>query len=268
VNFGSIYGQGAAGLVQSAWAQFDLILDLAEAATWLQAIEQAYYRLAQWRRDHYQQCEDRRFIVIGKDAARGIGRVYPKSHVPEGLSYYTRCCNLPIQGICADISMQALAYVDDRLFEAGIDGGPVAWLHDEIVIEVRADQATQAAEILKQSMVDAFAEALPGAPLNGLVEPHIAMNWGETKKKKAPVNAPPPRAPDLATVYAERVRLLSPDVSEDEARARAYDYVVSICRARYGVGLEVAKRAVLTVLKAQRDAAAAALGLEAKGEES
>jgi DNA polymerase I-like protein with 3'-5' exonuclease and polymerase domains len=44
---------------------------------------------------------------------------------------------------------------DDRLFDAGIDGGPVAWLHDEIVIEVREDQAAQAAEILKQAMIDA-----------------------------------------------------------------------------------------------------------------
>ena len=48
-----------------------------------------------------------------------------------------------------------------RLFDAGIDGGPVAWLHDEFVLEVRADQAEHAAELLKQTMVDAFAETFP-----------------------------------------------------------------------------------------------------------
>ena len=31
VNFGGIYGQGADGLVQSAWAQWGLVLDQAEA---------------------------------------------------------------------------------------------------------------------------------------------------------------------------------------------------------------------------------------------
>ena len=77
--------------------------------------------------------------------------------------------------------MLALAYVDDRLFDADIDGGPVAWLHDEIVLEVREDQAERAAEILKQAMIDGFAETFPGAPLNGLVEPHIGLNWGEAK---------------------------------------------------------------------------------------
>ena len=43
MNFGGIYGQGAAGLVQSTWAQFDLVLDPMEANGWLQAFETAYY---------------------------------------------------------------------------------------------------------------------------------------------------------------------------------------------------------------------------------
>jgi DNA polymerase I-like protein with 3'-5' exonuclease and polymerase domains len=69
--------------------------------------------------------------------------------------------------------MLALAYVDDRMFEAGIEGGPVAWLHDEIVLEVAGESAEQAAELLKRAMIDAFAETFSGAPVNGLVEPHI-----------------------------------------------------------------------------------------------
>jgi DNA polymerase I-like protein with 3'-5' exonuclease and polymerase domains len=77
--------------------------------------------------------------------------------------------------------MLALAYVDERLFDAGIDGGLVAWLHDEIVLEVREDQAQRAAEILEQSMIDGFAETFPGAPVNSLVEPHSGMSWGEAK---------------------------------------------------------------------------------------
>jgi DNA polymerase I-like protein with 3'-5' exonuclease and polymerase domains len=101
--------------------------------------------------------------------------------VPEGGSYYTRCCNLPIQGACADAAMLALASADDRLFDAGVDGGLVGWLHDEFIIEVREDHAGRAAEILKQAMIDGFAETFPGAPLAGLVEPHVGMNWGAAK---------------------------------------------------------------------------------------
>ena len=143
-------------------------------------VRDTYWGFVQWRRDHYRRCEG---SALHRDrqghGADGIGRIYPQSRVPEGGSYYTRCCNLPVQGACADASMLALAYVDDRLFDAGIEGGPVAWLHDEIVLEVRADQAERAAEILKQAMIDGFVETFPGAPINGLVEPHIGMSWAE-----------------------------------------------------------------------------------------
>jgi DNA polymerase-1 len=181
VNFGAIYGIGAEALVQSAWDSSGILLDPTEAKLWLAAFAASYPTFARWRREHYERCEAEHRIVIGKDAARGIGRIFLKSHLRGDESFYTRSCNLPVQGACADASMLALAYVDDRLFEADIDGGLVAWLHDEFVLEVRADQARQAAEILKQAMIDAFVETFPGAPLNGLVKPGIGMSWGEAK---------------------------------------------------------------------------------------
>ena len=49
------------------------------------------------------------------------------------------------------------------------------------LLEVREDQAERAAEILKQAMIDGFAETFPGAPLAGLVEPHVGMSWGAAK---------------------------------------------------------------------------------------
>ena len=183
VNFGSIYGQGADGLVKSAWANFNLDLSLAEARSWLDAFTSSYPQLVRWRREHYERCEERGYIVIGRDMGSGKGRIWPKSRLGQDESYYTRCCNLPIQGACADASMLALAYVDDRLYDAGIEGGSVAWLHDEIVVEVaRADHAERAAAILKQAMVDGFAETFPGAPLEGLVEPHVRKSWAEAKE--------------------------------------------------------------------------------------
>jgi DNA (cytosine-5)-methyltransferase 1 len=211
VNFGAIYGQGSAGLVGSAWANFDTVLEPIEAQAWLQAFADAYHGFAQWRRDHHQRCEDRGFIAIGKDAEKlGIGRIFPKSRMKEGASFYTRCCNLPIQGSCSDAAMLALAYVDDRLFDMKIDGGPVAWLHDEIVMEVPVEHAERAAAILKQAMIDGFAETFPGAPLDGLVEPKIGDNWAMAKTGAIRT------ASDVAP---ERVKLR--DVAEDAFQAEA-----------------------------------------------
>jgi DNA polymerase-1 len=242
VNFGAIYGIGANALVQSAWDSYSLVLDPIEARMWLDAFITSYPTFAAWRRQHYERCEAEHRIVIGKDAARGIGRVFLKSHLRGDESFYTRSCNLPVQGACADASMLALAYVDDRLFEADIDGGPVAWLHDEIVIEVREDQAEQAAQILKQSMIDGFAETFPGAPLNGLVEPHIGASWGEAKARGAASDVKP--GPDWAAVYTERFKLLRRNVGDDEARFRAFDHTVDRCREHSTLDLEQAKALV------------------------
>ena len=45
--------------------------------------------------------------------------------------------------------------------DRGINGGPVAWLHDEIVLEVPSEHAVKAAELLVKAMLDAFAETFP-----------------------------------------------------------------------------------------------------------
>jgi len=77
--------------------------------------------------------------------------------------------------------MLALTMIDRLLFEAGIDGGPVAWLHDEIVLEVPVAEANRAALLLRRAMTEAFLESLPGAPTRGLIEPTIGQSWAEAK---------------------------------------------------------------------------------------
>ena len=121
------------------------------------------------------------------DRPRGW-RVHEIHWNPEGYRY-TQCLNLPIQGICADISMLALAMIDRWLFEAGIDGGPVAWLHDEIVLEVPVAVADKSAALLRKAMTEAFLESLPGAPTRGLVEPTIGQTWAERREARARAGA-------------------------------------------------------------------------------
>jgi DNA polymerase-1 len=181
VNFGAAYGMGPNGLIATAWDRFDIVIGEAEAREWLEAFARSYPDFMCWRRMHATQCEIEGRIVIGAAASRGVGRFYPLSRLPEGKNVYTRACNLPVQGICADCSMLALTAIDRLLFEHGIDGGPVAWLHDEIIIEIKETDAERAAKLLEQAMTEAFAETFPGAPLNGLVEPRIIGNWGEAK---------------------------------------------------------------------------------------
>ena len=59
-------------------------------------------------------------------------------------------------------------------------------------------------------MIDGFAETFPGAPLNGLVEPHIGLNWGEAKAGEIRTASGVTPEPDFGLVCAERVKLSRP----------------------------------------------------------
>jgi hypothetical protein len=68
------------------------------------------------------------------------------------------------------------------LFEAGIAGGPVAWLHDEIVLEVRDDQAALAARPLRQAMTGKFVATFSNAPTRYLIKQvKIGQSLAEAK---------------------------------------------------------------------------------------
>ena len=176
MNFGRLYGQGAAGLVASAREQYGLILDLATAKEWIRAFEETYPDFTRWCQDFARACERSGRIPIGREG----GRVHEIHWNPEGYRY-TQCLNLPIQGACADAFMLALAMIDAALFEAGIEGGPVAAPHDEIVLEVPEADAARAADLLQEAMTAAFAATFPGAPLRDLVAVKIGRSWAETK---------------------------------------------------------------------------------------
>jgi DNA polymerase-1 len=176
VNFGRLYGQGARGLVTSAREQYGLILDLDTAKAWVRAFEETYPDFTRWCRTSSRACERAGRIQIGVAGGR-VHEIYWNS---DGYRY-TQCLNLPIQGACADAFMLALAAIDATLFEAGIEGGPVAAPHDEIVLEAPEADAERAADLLKKAMTDAFAETFPGAPLKDLVAVKIGRSWADTK---------------------------------------------------------------------------------------
>ena len=158
---------GARGLVKAAWRDYDMVIDAARGPRLARRLRPAYPELADWRRRHANQCEREGRIVIGRDAARGIGRVFPLSRLPAGWSAYTRACNLPIQGACADASMRALCGHRRASLRARRRRRPGALAHDEIVLEVPETDAERAAVLLERAMVAGFAKTFPARRSTG-----------------------------------------------------------------------------------------------------
>jgi DNA polymerase-1 len=212
INFGVIYGAGPAGLVASAWNGYGITLTLDEATAGRSHFLSRYHTFARWMRAHYERCITRGRIEIGsfgrvieaawETIANNSSRNYrPSDDTDDDWDdeddaeffdawvssngwasdqlKYTLCCNAPVQGACADIGMLSLLLFDAALRRDGITGGPVLFIHDEIVAEIRSDQAEAAATLLKTSMEQAFAAVFPAAPLRGLVELRIGPHWGK-----------------------------------------------------------------------------------------
>jgi DNA polymerase I-like protein with 3'-5' exonuclease and polymerase domains len=211
ISFGTIYGSGGLGLAQSAWLNYGISITADEAAAMRDKFLGRYQVFANWMRVHATQCQFGHEIQIGKFgrvieeawASSSRGTPQPSPFFEDGddpdlydpadpddeefgwmdraasALRYTLCCNAPIQGAGADIVMMAMLAVERALAAADMpSAGLVLCVHDELVIEAPEDRADEAAKLLEQCMVQAFAEVFPQAPTRGLVEIKTARTWG------------------------------------------------------------------------------------------
>ena len=83
--------------------------------------------------------------------------------------------NHPIQGTNADVTKYALVFMQDRLKKEGVDGFVTHTVHDEVVCEVREDQAEDWAKIQVEEMVRAGELIIKDVPIAS--EPFVGDVW-------------------------------------------------------------------------------------------
>ncbi len=175
MSFGSLYGIGPRRLVENAFADYGVELTIAEASRALDTFFNRFPQLAQWRSDNAHICQQQGFVRIG------AGRMVKAEWEPSGQLSFPQCCNLPIQGICADAMLRGITLVHKRLTGDKVRGGLVATIHDELLVEVAVDHAEHARDILQDSMIEAFTMTFPGAPTERVVEAKIGPTWADIK---------------------------------------------------------------------------------------
>jgi hypothetical protein len=177
VNYGALYGQSPAGLREYAFTDYGIELSLAEAERAQAAFFAAFPQLQDGLQRNYDTSCAQGFVLIG------AGRIVKAGWEDDigGRLIFTRCCNLPIQGICADAMLRAVTNVHEQIQERNVRGGLVACVHDELLLEVHEDDAELARDLLEGSMVDAFTDTFPGAPVNGVATAKIGPNWAAVK---------------------------------------------------------------------------------------
>jgi DNA polymerase-1 len=172
VNFGLLFGQGAPGLARYAKTQYGVDMSLKEAEKYRKAFFDTYPGLRRWQRRTAELAEASHSVKTPS----GRVRTFKRKH---GKSYYTAFLNTPVQGGAAEVMLAALAALDRRLL--GIDAKLVNVVHDEMVLEVAADEVAAAKAAVEEAMVEGMLSIFPRADCNGLVEAHSGPNWAEAK---------------------------------------------------------------------------------------
>src|SRR5262249_13758401 len=164
VAFGLLYGMGARGLRDYALQSYGVPLTLAEATRHRRKFFQTYPGLAAWHRateaDRGTQRETR--TLAGRRRL-----LDPKTPLMHRL-------NSPVLGTEGDAAKTALALLWERRGQCP-GAVPVAFIHDEILVEAPAELAETAAAWLKQAMLDALAPLLDPVPVE--VEVKVGRTW-------------------------------------------------------------------------------------------
>jgi DNA polymerase-1 len=160
LNFGLLYGMGAARFRAYARTTYGVNLTLEQAKEYRASFFQSYPGLARWhRRIAAAGCVDTRTLAGRRRLA---------------VTRYCEKLNTPVQGTGADGLKRALALLWERRAECP-GAFPVLAVHDEIVVECDESQAESATEWLRLAMLEGMAPLIEPVPLE--VEVSVCRTW-------------------------------------------------------------------------------------------
>jgi DNA polymerase-1 len=165
INFGLIYGMGAAKLKAYAETDYGVLMTLKEATTFRKRFFQAYSGVALWQsniRASVYGSEIKQIRTLG-------GRRRRWANKPR----LTELLNHPVQGSSADITKLAISRLGKAL--KGTGAMLIGTVHDEILLECPQQTAQQASRILEDVMVKAGEVYLKRVPV--VVEVKVASSW-------------------------------------------------------------------------------------------
>ena len=167
LNLGLIYGMGAEKFRLNAAKKFGVYL----TATRSKELREMFFALYPEIEQYHQKC--RRSWQQGQQQAQStLGRVNIWSSKSAKLN---QIINYPIQADCADILKRAMGNWYLESMRQQLDTHLVLTAYDQLVIEVRQEQAKHVAKILERIMIEAGADILDPVPV--AVDIKTGKNW-------------------------------------------------------------------------------------------
>lgn len=154
VNFGIVYGIGAFSLSK------DIGVSIGEADRYIKEYLSKYSGVAAYMDRTIKQAEEEGFVTTMFGRRRFIKELAASNKTLKALGKRI-AMNTPIQGTAADIIKIAMIKVYNRLKTSGLDAKLILQVHDELIVEVKEEQADKAAALLKEEMENAVKLSIP-----------------------------------------------------------------------------------------------------------
>jgi DNA polymerase-1 len=165
INFGLIYGMGAAKLQSYAETKYGVTLSLEQAKAFRKRFFEAYAGVAEWH-----ETIKRSYIRGIKESRTLAGRRRRWAGKPR----LAELLNHPVQGLNADITKLALVKLNKVL--VGTGAKLICTVHDEILLECPDAETKYVSDLLHCCMVAAARKFLHPIPV--VVDVKVSTSWG------------------------------------------------------------------------------------------
>jgi len=167
INFGIIYGMGPFKLA----GQIGVGLKMAKQ--YLEDYYSTYSGVKRYMEEVPEKAAKDGFVTT----ILGRKRFLPDLNNPNKIAQQAArrmAINTTIQGSAADLMKLAMIRVHDTIKSSGLPAAMILQVHDELILEVRADAAQEAASLLKREMEGVYGLSVPL-----VVDAATGNNWDE-----------------------------------------------------------------------------------------
>lgn len=154
VNFGIVYGISDFGLSR------DTGVSRKEAEHYIESYFSRYPGVKQFMNQSVETARQHGYVTTLFGRRRYLPDINAANFSLRSFAERT-AMNTPIQGTAADIIKKAMVDVYERLLQAGMKSRILLQVHDELLLEVVADEADSVCQIVREAMEGAAALSVP-----------------------------------------------------------------------------------------------------------
>ena len=154
INFGILYGMSDFSLAQ------DLGISRADAKEYIANYLHSYPNVDGYMENIVKQAREKGYVTTLFGRRRYIPELSASNKMVQAAGERI-ALNSPIQGTAADIIKLAMIHVYRKLEQSNLDARLILQVHDELLIEVRRDQAEEALALLREEMEHAVELTVP-----------------------------------------------------------------------------------------------------------